>query len=112
MFAGLPVSDYVAAYEWYVGLLGREADMFPHDSEAVWRLTAGGAVYVVHDPSRAGNGLLTLSVEDLDDYERRFRAAGLSVLELAAEHAPRRLVVIDPDGNRLTFFEDPTAIGR
>ena len=31
-FAGLPVADYTAAYDWYVRLLGREADMFPHES--------------------------------------------------------------------------------
>ena len=111
-FAGLPVTDYAAAYEWYAGLLGRAADMFPHDSEAVWRLTESAAVYVVQDPSRAGNGLLTLGVDDLEAHERRFRAAGLSVLEQAAGDAPRRLVIIDPDGNRLTFFEDPGATAR
>ena len=55
-FAGLPVTDYASAYGWYVGLLGRPADMFPHESEAVWRLTASGAVYVVQDPIRAGSG--------------------------------------------------------
>ncbi len=38
--------------------------MFPHETEAVWRLTANSAIYIV-------------------------------------------LVITDPDGNRLTFFQDP-----
>ena len=108
-FAGLPVTDYASAYDWYVELLGRPADMFPHDSEAVWRLTSSGAVYVVQDPQRAGSGLLTVAVTDLDTQERRLRGAGFSIAELVNEDAPRRLVVTDPDGNALTFFQDPAA---
>lgn len=106
-FAGLPVADYEAAYEWYLRLLGRAADMFPHDTEAVWRLTPNGAMYVVLDPERAGGGLLTLALDDLDAQEKRLRNAGLAFAELTAGDAPRRLVVTDPDGNAITFFQDP-----
>src|SRR4051794_4503212 len=105
-FAGLPVTSYASAYDWYVQLLGRPADMFPNDTEAVWRLTASGAVYVVQDPKRAGSGLLTIAVDDLDTQERRLRGAGLPVEELVSDNAPRRLVVKDPDGNTITFFQD------
>jgi hypothetical protein len=38
IFVGLPVANYAVAYDWYVVLLGRPADMFPRDNEAVWRL--------------------------------------------------------------------------
>ena len=38
-FAGVAVSDFAAAYEWYVRLFGRAADMFPTDGEAVLRVT-------------------------------------------------------------------------
>lgn len=54
---------------------------------------------------RAGNGLLTVAVDDLDTYGSRLREAGFTVAELAAGDAPRRLVVTDPDGNTLTFFQ-------
>jgi glyoxylase I family protein len=101
------LSDYASAYDWYAGLLGRQADMFPHDSEAVWRLTGSGALYVVQDPNRAGSGLLTLAVTDLDTQERRLREAGVKIAELVSEDPPRRVAVTDPDGNTLTFFEDP-----
>jgi catechol 2,3-dioxygenase-like lactoylglutathione lyase family enzyme len=106
-FAGLPVSDYGAAYEWYVRLFGRAADMFPHETEAVWRLTPTSAVYVVEDRERAGSGLLTVAVESLAEQEMQLREAGVVFTELSAGDAPRRIAVEDGDGNTLTFFQDP-----
>lgn len=105
-FAALPVANYGAAHEWYLRLFGRPADMHPHGTEAVWRLTATSAVYVVQDLERAGSGLLTAAVDDLDDEMARLRRAGIAFVELAAGDAPRRVVVEDPDGNTLTFFRD------
>lgn len=110
-FAGLPVEDYEAAYEWYVRLFGRAADMFPHDTEAVWRLTPNGAIYVVEDGERAGSGLLTVALDNLTEHERRLRDTGVAFTELAAADAPRRLRVTDPDGNTLTFIQDPAQPG-
>jgi catechol 2,3-dioxygenase-like lactoylglutathione lyase family enzyme len=110
-FTGLPVADYRAAYEWYAGLLGRPADMFPHDTEAVWRLTPTGAIYVVQDRERAGRGLLTVALDNLAEHEQRLRETGIALTELPAGDSPRRLRVTDPDGNTLTFFQDPAQSG-
>lgn len=106
-FAGLAVASYAAAYDWYVRLLGRPADMFPHDREAVWRLTPSGSIYVVEDPERAGTGLVTLAVDDLEAHEKRLRDGRLTFTEQAHGAAPRRLVVRDVDGNTLTLFQAP-----
>ena len=38
-FEGVAVTDFAAAYQSYLRLFGRAADMFPHHGEAVWRLT-------------------------------------------------------------------------
>lgn len=108
-FAGLPVADYGTAYDWYVRLLGREADMFPHDTECVWHLTQTSSIYVAHDPERAGRALVTLALDDLDDHERRLREGGVAFSDEAGGLAPRRLIVSDPDGNRLAFFQDPSS---
>jgi hypothetical protein len=107
-FAGLPVSDYTAAYEWYVRLVGRPADMFPHEREAVWRLTPTASIYVVQDGERAGKALVTLALDDLDAHERRLNADGLALTEHSGGGSPRRLVINDADGNSLTFFHDPS----
>ena len=106
-FSGLPAVEYADAYDWYVRLLGREADMFPHETEAIWRLTPTSAIYVVQDPGRAGNGLVTIAVDDLDTFEWRLRDAEVAFDSVDSESAPRRLIVRDVDGNTLTFFHDP-----
>jgi hypothetical protein len=106
-FAGLAVTDFTTAYDWYARLLGRPADMLPHGAEAVWRLTADSAIYVVQDPERAGNALVTLALDDLDAHERSMRENGFLFTEELSGASPRRLVVRDLDANRLTFFQDP-----
>ena len=106
-FAGVAVSDYAAGYEWYVRLFGREADMYPHDHEAVWRLTTSSSVYVVGDLERAGNGLLTLATDDLAGLVNRLQAEGLAFTRDAGRDAPESLTVSDEDGNRIKFFRDP-----
>jgi len=110
-FVGLAVADYAAAYEWYVRLLGRGADMFPHEKESVWRLTPTSSIYVVEDRERAGSALVTLALDDLDAHERRLRDGGFSFSEETDGSAPRRLVVRDTDGNSLSFFQSPAPSG-
>jgi hypothetical protein len=110
-FARLAVADYSAAYDWYLRLFGRPADMFPHDREAVWRLTPHCSVYVVEDTERAGNGLVTLALGDLDAFECRLRDVGLAFKEQVDDATPRRFKVTDLDGNILAFFQDPAESG-
>lgn len=39
-------------WEWYVGVLGRPADMFPHEGEAVRGLAPTASIFVVRDRER------------------------------------------------------------
>ena len=66
LFAGTAVTDFAEARAWYERLMGRPPDMLPHDAEAVWQVTDTGWIYIVADADRAGRGLLTLMVDDLD----------------------------------------------
>jgi catechol 2,3-dioxygenase-like lactoylglutathione lyase family enzyme len=99
VFAGLPVTDYPAAREWYERFLGREPDMLPNDHEAVWHLTETASVYVVADPERAGRGLVTIFVDDLAAWS-----------DEADESIPgiRRAEITDPDGNRIQLAQQLT----
>ncbi len=81
-FGGVAVTDFAATYKWYARLFGRAADMFPHDGEAVWRLTPAASVYVVHDAERAGHALLTLAVDDLDACASHLRENGLPIASI------------------------------
>ena len=106
LFAGLRVRDYEAARGWYDRVLG-EPTFLPHATEAVWTVAEDRSVYVVEDAERAGGGLVTLALDDLDVHEKRLRDSGLIFTEQTHGAAPRRLVVRDVDGNTLTFFENP-----
>lgn len=105
-FGGVAVTDFTAAYEWYVRLFGRAADMFPHDAEAVWRLTPTASVYVVPDTEHSGHALITLAVDDLDAYSRYFRDTEIAYTEHFGDGPPRRLLISDDDGNTIALFQD------
>ena len=102
VFAGVPVADYEAAIEWYRRLLGRPADRFPTEDEAVWQLTDTGLIYVVSDPERAGTALLTLIVDDLDAWAAAVSRRGILPGEIETMgDVVRTTVITDPEGNRI-----------
>jgi predicted enzyme related to lactoylglutathione lyase len=103
-FAGVPVSDFASARAWYERLFGREPDLVPHETEVAWQVAGAGWVYVVADAERAGRALLTLLVDDLELQAAELAERGLPA---AIEVQPfgRRVVIADPDGNRITFAQ-------
>ena len=106
-FLGVPVTDFSAAYGWYERLFDRPADMVPKPGDAVWHLAPRVSIYVVDDPGRAGSGLLTIAVPDLEALAARVGAGDVAIDASSSEPGPRRLVIRDGDGNSITFFEDP-----
>jgi hypothetical protein len=108
VFAGIPVTDRDAAAGWYGRLIGRPPDLIPNDSEAAWRMTDTGWIYIVADPDRAGSALHTLLVDDLDTF-----LAGLAERDIATTPVAiigdgvRSTHVTDPDGNRLQIGQPP-----
>ena len=109
VFAGIAVSDFTAARDWYERLFDSPPDMFPTEGEAVWRPTASASIYITVDPERAGRALLTLAVKDLENERTKLVQRGLVVEDGAVPHGPRTLIVRDPDGNTIKLFEDPSS---
>ena len=108
VFGGLAVADLVRARAWYERLMGRPPDMRPHEREVVWWLTSSASIYVVVDPRRAGRGLLTVIVEDLDGLMAELAGRGLTPEAREGRRGEqRRAVFTDPDGNRVTFAQLP-----
>jgi hypothetical protein len=54
LFAGIPVSDYAGAAEWYERLFGRPPSFIPNETEAVWELAEHRYIYIEHRPEHAG----------------------------------------------------------
>ena len=104
--AGLVVSDRDSAAGWYARLLGRQADMLPNDAEATWRLTDSSSLYLLADHSRAGKGVLTLMVADLDAELALIANRGVEpgpVKDVGT--AGRKSVITDPDGNQVSIVQ-------
>ena len=108
LFAGIAVTDYDAALSWYERFFGRAPDVIVTEHEAMWHVADAGSIYLVGDAARAGKVLLTLAVPDLEQQVAQLAARGLAIatIEMAPD-IPKKAVVIDPEGNRLTLFEDP-----
>jgi len=109
LFAGLRVRDVAAARAWYSQLFG-EPSFAPHDKEIVWTLGDGGSVYVLEDPGRAGSGLVTLFVDDLDERLSAIASRGLEPAERETySNGVRKATFRDPDGNEIGFGGPPAA---
>src|SRR6516162_6719442 len=106
LFAGVPAADFAAALRWYEQLFGRAADVVAHDREVMWRVADGGWLYVVEDAARAGRGLVTISVPDLDAAVREAIGRGVDVETAhSVGEAGRKAVMTDPDGNTVALIE-------
>jgi catechol 2,3-dioxygenase-like lactoylglutathione lyase family enzyme len=101
LFAGLRVRDFAAARAWYERLFG-EPTFFPHATEAVWMVAEDRSVYIEEDAGRAGNGLVTMLVDDLDAQVAEIAARGLEPDERETySNGVRKVVYRDPDGNEV-----------
>ena len=109
LFAGLRVRDFDTARAWYEQLLGAPA-FFPHATEAVWTIAEDRSVYILEDAERAGSGLVTLFVDDLDAWVREIAARGLDPAERETySNGVRKVTYRDPDGNEIGFGGAPVA---
>jgi len=113
LFAGIYVSDYQAATQWYARLLGGEPSFIPNDTEAVWELGEHRSIYINVRPEDAGHSVVTIFVDDLDE-----RVAGTAErgIEPAKQetygNGVRKVVYRDPDGNEIGFGGAPSVSSR
>ena len=102
LFAGLAVRDFRAALPWYERLFGGKPAFLPHDTEAVWEVAEHRFVYVVEQPPRAGGGLVTLFVDDLDARVAGMAERGVEPAQRETyDNGVRKVTYHDPDGNEI-----------
>lgn len=108
LFAGVAVSDYRVAFEWYERLFGGPPAFCPNDHEAVWELADHRYLYIEHRPERAGRGQQTLFVERFDGVLAAMSERGLEPTTTETyENGVRKAVYVDPDGNEIGFGGAP-----
>jgi predicted enzyme related to lactoylglutathione lyase len=110
LFAGVPVTDFAAAVDWYTRLFGRPADIIVKDDEVMWRFADAAWLYVVGDEQRAGRALVALSVPDLDETVAEIANRGITSgpVEIISD-STRKASVTDADGNTLSYIEVKTS---
>lgn len=108
LFAGIPVSEYAAAVEWYEQLLGSSPSFLPNDVEAVWELAENRYVYIVVQPEHAGHARLTVFVDDLDERVSAITSRGIEpVTRETYSNGVRKITYRDPYGNEIGFGGGP-----
>lgn len=108
LFAGMPVSDYERAVAWYTTLLGAKPSFVPNATEAVWEVADHRFVYVELLPERAGHGLVTLFVSNLDARLAGIEGRGLAPASRETyDNGVRKVIYRDPDGNEVGFGGGP-----
>ena len=106
VFAGLVVANRDAAAAWYERLFGRPPTSLPNEVEAVWQVADTASVYLLADAERAGPGILTLVVDELEASLAEIAGRGIetgAIEEISG--AGRKSVISDPDGNAISVIE-------
>ena len=84
LFAGIAVSDYAAALQWYERSFGSPPALIPSPTEAVWELAEHRYFYIDERPERAGSSMHTIFVDDLDARSAAMAERGLEPAEREA----------------------------
>jgi predicted enzyme related to lactoylglutathione lyase len=106
VFAGVAATDFESSLAWYERFMGRPPDLVPREGDAAWQLSETGWMYLVDDRERAGKGLLTLLVDDLEQYIADLAQRGVDAGAIdTVPGAVRRVTITDPDGSTITVGE-------
>ena len=109
LFAGIPVSDYAVALDWYERLLGAAPSFVPDETEAVWDVAENRYLYIdASRPERAGYAIQTVFVDDLDARIAGIAERGIEPVERETyDNGVRKVIYRDPDGNEIGFGGAP-----
>ena len=113
LFAGVAVSDLPQAVRWFDRLFGEVDSFEPNDTERVWTLAEHCHLYVELQPEHAGHSMVTLFVDDFDDFDGFVEAAaGRGIdphMRETYENGVRKSIYRDPDGNEIGVGGAPSA---
>jgi predicted dithiol-disulfide oxidoreductase (DUF899 family)/predicted enzyme related to lactoylglutathione lyase len=107
VLGALAVRDMTTARRWYEQLLAKPPDDVPMKEAAEWMITGSGSIQLVVAPDRAGRGLLTIGVDDIEGQLAAIERAGIAIDRKSLDsNAFRTVTIHDPDGNAITFAQD------
>jgi catechol 2,3-dioxygenase-like lactoylglutathione lyase family enzyme len=115
LFAGIAVSDFSRAVDWYERLLGEPRTFEATDTEYVWTLSEHRSIYVELLPERAGYAMVTAFFADPNDLDRFVKSAAARGIQPETTetygNGVRKVIYRDPDGNEVGFGGLPVEDG-
>ena len=103
-FASVAVRNLATALPWYEKLLDAKATR-PMPEVGEWQFQRGGGLQVYELPERAGEGSLTLAVNDLEPEIEHLQKLGIDTSHKTASDMVRTVMITDPDGNHIAIAE-------
>jgi predicted enzyme related to lactoylglutathione lyase len=107
LYAALYVRDLKAAVAFYTKLIGREPDDRPNDKLVQWRGFGTAGIQLFADSAKAGHGVMTLVVPDLDVVTTRLARSGVVSDDVLTGDFGKIAHIADADGNTVTLAEPP-----
>jgi len=109
MYAGIYVRNIEVAKEWYALFFGCAPTFVATDTEVVWELAEHRCVAIDENAQRAGRSILTIFVDDFDDWVARIASGGVAPKErLTYRNGVRKALYSDPDGNEIGLGGAPS----
>jgi predicted enzyme related to lactoylglutathione lyase len=106
-FTGVPVRELSSGRDFFERIFGRAADIEVAVDEVMWRVAETAWLYVVVDADRAGNGLVALSVADLDATLAELSGRGINPARVEVVGGGHKATVFDTDGNSVAIIQVP-----
>lgn len=108
ILAQLKCTDMERSTVWFGKLFGRAPDAAPMDGLHEWHHADSAGFQLVKGESGAGQGCMTLIVEDLAGEIERLRDAGVETGETRRGDVATICQLCDPDGNMIVLAEPNT----
>jgi predicted enzyme related to lactoylglutathione lyase len=102
--ASVAVRNLDTSIPWYEKLLDAKASR-PMPEVGEWHFLRGGGLQVYELAERAGEGSVTLAVNDLEPEIEYLQKLGIDTSHTTSSDKVRTVMITDPDGNHIAIAE-------
>lgn len=111
LFAAVHVRDVADSTGFYSRMLGRGPDERPYDALVQWMGFGNAGIQLFQDAGKAGGGVMTIVVPDVQGAGVRLAANGVVLGEIQTGDFGKVAHLTDPDGNTVYLVEPPKGGG-
>jgi hypothetical protein len=105
IYANLSCSDLADSAAWFGKIFARSPDARPMAGLAEWHHEASSGFQLYQDPDKAGNGTMTLIVDDLVVEIARLGEEGIVTGKIEEADYTSIVRLEDPDGNLVVLAQ-------